>query len=459
MVDNHTSFKRILYLLTDRDCEIGISGRNLSKNTNMKKSIYFSIFVFAASTISTFAQSNPLQPVPTPSRVIVTNTMPPTQPARTPTPTPQYRPAPTSTPIIVGSSIIVGSPAPSQSSNLSYKGLSLAQIKAKIVEAKRYLTARPLTIASVDPVNPTTLIRVAFYDETTRQIDSYVITKDQFLASGIGTMALTANGKQIISRTIRGNGVNTPVTVTDMNGRLHQALVVQYPRETRGVMQEMAYYVSTHPGLVTPEVVGAGRLYVHNVVDIARERLRSSGYFIQPKVADIAERLATVEHVDHQRFRTELQPNIYNDIFTLYALNEGQTYRYSISFAGAGGMVQMIAPTYRMVRARYPNAGLMPDFVEGMRNHVNATQAMLLYMQMTWNDLAASPTISNAMQTGLASQEHLMAAGYNSNPAKLAGYINRGGANWTFLIPRETQIYLQIWNSLERNVSLTPRKQ
>ena len=61
----------------------------------------------------------------------------------------------------------------------------------------------------------------------------------------------------------------------------------------------------------------------------------------------------------------------------------------------------------------------MPDFVEGMRNHVNATQAMLLYMQMTWNDLSASPTITEAMTTGIATQEHLMAAGYNSNPANL----------------------------------------
>ncbi len=425
--------------------------------------MYLSILVFAASTISTFAQSTLLQPVPTPSRVIVTSTLPPTQPARTPTPYPK----PSQTPIVVGSAPITGSPyvppvnsaAPSQASNLSYKGLSFAQIKSKIAEAKRYLTGRPLTIASVEPVNPTKLIRIAFYDETTRQIDSYVITKDQFLDTGTGTVALTTNGKQIISRTVRGNGVNTPVTVTDMNGKAHQPLVVQYPRETRGVMQEMAYYVSTHPGLITPEVVNAGRFYVHNTIEIARDRLRTSGYVIQPKVADIAERLATVEHVDHLRFRTEFQSNIYNDIFTLYALNEGQTFRYSVSSAGAGGMVQMIPPTYRMIRARYPNAGLMPDFVEGMRSHVNATQAMLLYMQMTWNDLAASPTVTQAMQTGIASQEHLMAAGYNSNPAKLAGYINRGGPSWTVLIPRETQIYLQIWDSLERNVSLTPRKQ
>ena len=121
-------------------------------------------------------------------------------------------------------------------------------------------------------------------------------------------------------------------------------------------------------------------------------------------------------------------------------------------------MVQMIPATYRMIRSRYPNAMLMPDFVEGMRHHVNATQAMLLYMQMTWNDLIASPTVINAMQAGIATQEQLMAAGYNSNPARLPGYIDRGGASWTTLIPSETKIYLQIYDSLERAVTMTPRK-
>ena len=69
-----------------------------------------------------------------------------------------------------------------------------------------------------------------------------------------------------------------------------------------------------------------------------------------------------------------------------------------------------------------------------MHNHVNATEAMLLYMQMTWNDLSSNPTIAEAMTSGIATQKQLMAAGYNSNPAKLSGYINRGGSNWTSLI-------------------------
>jgi len=52
----------------------------------------------------------------------------------------------------------------------------------------------------------------------------------------------------------------------------------------------------------------------------------------------------------------------------------------------------------------------------------------------------------------------LMAAGYNSNPARLAGYIGRGGIGWTSLIPRETQIYLQIYSALERAVVIPSRK-
>lgn len=414
----------------------------------MKKNICIGAFVLGALPVSLFAQSSQTQPVPAPGRVVVTNTMPPVQPAKTPPPVVQSAQTPMGTPT-----------QNSQASNLSYKGLSFSQIKARIAEAKRSMQTRPVTTAMTEPLSITSLVRIAYYDWRDKKVDYIVLTKEAFLTPNSPTVAISSNGRQMTSRTLRANGVNTPVVIADETDQSHLPLLVQYPVEKGGRYIETAYYMSTHPGLVTPEVVSAGRFYVQNVVDIAREQLKNKGYFIQAKIADIAERLATVEHVDHLRFRTEFHPNIYNDIFTLYALNEGQTYRYSVSSAGAGGMVQMIPPTYRMVRNRYPNAALMPDFVEGMRNHVNATQAMLLYMQMTWNDLAASPTVSNALLTGIATQEQLMAAGYNSNPAKLPGYINRGGSSWTTLIPRETKIYLQIWDSLARAVALPPRKQ
>ncbi len=390
--------------------------------------------------------------------------MPAIQPPAKPRPIATPAPEPTATPIVVGGPRESVSPeAPSRpaataaNSAAGTRTLGFGAIKSKIAEAKRMLQTRPLPTASVDSSEPLDYVRVAFHDWKSGEIDFVVMSKEAFLAKATPRVIVSQNGRTITAETIRGNGVNTPVTLTDADGTKHLPLLVQYPVIRSGKYIETAYYMSTHPGLVTPEVVNAGKFYVRNVIEIARERLRSKGINITPKIADMAERLAAVEHVDHLRFRTEYHPNIYNDIYTLYALNEGQTYRYSVSSAGAGGMVQMIPSTYRMVRSWHPNVPLNPDFVEGMRNHVNASEAMLLYMKRTWEDLIASPTVARALESRIATPEQLMAAGYNSNPARLAGYINRGGANWTSLIPRETKVYLQIYDSIERHVPMTPR--
>ena len=433
----------------------------------MKKAFFVAILVFIGSTAVNLAQTVQISPTPTrqrvivvganptptvtptPSRVVITNALPSPTPFATP------RPIPARTPIIVGSSNQISPPV--VPTNPMYRSLSFGQLKSRIAEAKRQMQARPLPTALTDTFLVTGVIRIAFYDWKAQKIDYAVMTKETFLAVDTDTTTISSNGKSITIRTIRGNGVNTPIMILDETGQTHLPLLVQYPIEKGGRHVETAFYISTHPGLITPEVVNAGKMYVRNTIDIAREKLREKGIYIQPRIADIAERLSAVEHVDHQRFRTEYHPNIYNDIYALYALNEGDTYRFSVSSAGAGGMVQMIPSTYRMVRSQYYNVNLMPDFVEGMRNHVNAAQVMLLYMQWTWNDLMASPTVSGALESGIATDAQLMAAGYNSNPARLAGYIKRGGANWTTLIPRETKIYLQIYDSMNRFVPATTR--
>jgi hypothetical protein len=82
---------------------------------------------------------------------------------------------------------------------------------------------------------------------------------------------------------------------------------------------------------------------------------------------------------------------------------------------------------------------------------------MLLYMQDTWNDLAANSEVQYALSAKLATQPELMAAGYNSNAARLPLYLRRGGASWRTLIPRETQMYLQIYKNFESLVALKSR--
>ena len=321
------------------------------------------------------------------------------------------------------------------------------------------MQARPMPTAQITgSFLVTDVIRIAYYDYKTADIDYIVMMKTAFLDKNNAEISTTtSNGNLVTVKNIRANGVNTPVMIIDAENKAHLPLLVQYPIERNGAYYETAYYISTHPGIVTPEVVNAGKIYIRNILDTARANLQKKGVFISPQVTDIAERLAVVEHVDHQRFRREYHPNIFNDVFALFALNEGQTYRYSVSSAGAGGMVQMIPWTYNMIRSRHYNVGLIPDFVEGMRNHQNAAQAMLLYMQMTWNDLISNETISGAVAEKIATPAELMSAGYNSNPAKLPGYIRRGGENWRNLIPKETQIYLQINASMDKYVPYLPR--
>jgi hypothetical protein len=393
-------------------------------------------------------------PTPTASKVVVvTNNLPAPTPYRTPSPKPTVTPI--QTPVGVGSQI--NPVTVSRVTPTFYKPLSFGQIKSKIAEAKRQMTARPIPTAMTDSFLMTGIIRVAFYDYVTSQIDYVVMTKPAFLSRNGEIPVTTTNGKLVTVRIVNANYVNTPVMIIDQENKAHLPLLVQYPIERNGTYAETAYYISTHPGIVTPEVVNAGRIYMRNTLDVARESLQKKGIFISPQVIDMAERLAIVEHVDHQRFWNEYHPTLFNEIYALYALNEGQTYRYSVSPAGAGGMVQMIPWTYNMIRSRYYNVGLMPDFVEGMRNHPNAAKAMLLYMQMTWSDLLSSQTVADAIESGIATPAELMSAGYNSNPAKLAGYIRRGGANWKALIPRETKIYLQINAAMDKYVPYIPR--
>lgn len=328
-------------------------------------------------------------------------------------------------------------------------------IQSRISEAERLLRSRPVPTALTSP--SIDLVTLAALDRANSRIHLVTLFKETFLTKGAEVTMTSSFGTPISIRILRANGVNTAVAMFDPQGQSLLPLVVQYPIERGGVFREMAYYTSVHPALFSPDLARNGQSYVRTMVDLAARRLRDKGVFISPQIVDVAERLTIVEHVDHDRFRMENRLALYQEIYSLFALNDLETYRYSVSTAGAGGMVQMIPWTYNLVKQRHPGVGLIPDFVTGMRNHANALQAMLLYMQDTWNDLAANQDVQYALSTKQATQTELLAAGYNSNPARLPLYIRRGGASWRVLIPRETQIYLQIYKNFEGLVPVKSR--
>jgi hypothetical protein len=325
--------------------------------------------------------------------------------------------------------------------------LSPNRIQARIDEAKRMLKSRPHPTAMMTPALDYVTLAATLPDNS--HIHLVRISKEAFLTKGSETSTVSSLGLPVTVRVVRANGVNTAVTIFDDKNRSLMPLVVEYPIERRGVFREMAYYTSAHPSLLSNDLTKAGQLYVNSMVDLAAKRLKDKGFSVTPNLIAIAKRLCIVEHVDHDRFRNENRIALFDEIYSLYALNELETYRYSVSSAGAGGMVQMIPWTYNLMRQRHPGIGLNPDFVLGMRNHGNALEAMLLYMQDTWNDLVADDDVQAAFSAKQVTPTELMAAGYNSNAAKIPGYIRRAGSGWRTLIPRETQIYLQIYQSLD----------
>ncbi len=331
--------------------------------------------------------------------------------------------------------------------------LSPSSIQARITEAERMLKSRPLHTAMTTP--SIEFVTIAALDRNSSKIHLVTISKQTFLKKGSEVTMTSSLGTPLTIRILRANGVNTALTVFTPEGHSLVPLVAEYPIERKGLFLEMAYYTSAHPALLSPDLTRSGQHYVRNMLDLAAKKLKDKGVFISPQIIDVAERLCIVEHVDHDRFKNENRLALYNEIYSLFSLNEIDTYRYSVSVAGAGGMIQMIPWAYNLQRQRYPGVGLIPDFVVGMRNHGNALQAMLLYMQDTWNQLISSEDVQSALNSKIATPSELLAAGYNSNSAKLPGYIRRGGADWKFLIPRETQMYLQIYKSFE---SLVPMK-
>jgi hypothetical protein len=323
------------------------------------------------------------------------------------------------------------------------------RVRTRISEAKRLLAAQPAL--------GTNSVRLAAKDPLTAQIHLLVLPKDTFLTKDAEAAVTTSLGQRVRVRVVRANGVNTAVTVFDGAGHELEPLVVQYPIVRNGGVSEVAYYTSAHPAIESGETAQHGRQYVHNMLDRAAARLEEKGTKIAPDIIDVAEHLCVVEHTDHKRFQTEDRAALFNEINTLYALNVGDTYRYSVSSAGAGGMVQMIPQTYEMVRQLHPEANLNPDFIAGMRDHENALEAMLLYMQDTWNHLSRQTEITRALDSQIATQAELLAAGYNSNPVRLSRYLERGDSNWRTLIPRETQMYLQIYAAVDSLVPMNPR--
>src|SRR5882724_7722486 len=260
------------------------------------------------------------------------------------------------------------SPAAAEASERSVAtALPSTDIFSQISEARRLLSLRQTSGMSRD------LVTIAVLDPKTSEIGVFSLLKSEFLVKDAAVSASMQTGGAVRVHVVRANGVNTALTIADVStGRALVPLMVQYPIVKAGTMTEMAYYTSAHPALLSARVTEAGKTYVRRKLDAAAARLAQDGVPVSGDIVDIAEHLCIVEHTDHKRFMNEDRAVLFPEILSLYALNEGNTFRYSVSTAGAGGMIQMIPQTYNAIRQQHSGVSLQTDFVSGMRDHANA---------------------------------------------------------------------------------------
>src|SRR2546423_3554322 len=274
------------------------------------------------------------------------------------------------------------------------------ELRARLAAARELLKSEQ---ASVGDAGKTVYLAAMEPDSSNVHILS--LSKDSFLTKGAKFDVKSQLGANLRLAIVRPNGVNTAVSITDVqSGQSLLPLMVRYPIERNGAANETAFYVSAHPALISADVAAAGKDYVMTMLDQAATSLADDGVNTAPDIVQIAEHLVLVEHTDHRRFLNEDRAAIYPEILSLYALNQGDTFRYSVSSAGAGGMIQMIPRTYEGIRAHHQGVKLDTDFVNGMQNHANALKAMLLYLNDTWHYLEKNDEVQSALRTGVATK-------------------------------------------------------
>ncbi|HYH84657.1 MAG TPA: hypothetical protein VEX60_04190, partial [Pyrinomonadaceae bacterium] len=253
----------------------------------------------------------PQSPAPRPS---ATQTPAPTTPAQTATPT--------ATQTVTQPPTVTPAPQPFVASAplLPARPLAVSKFRERVTEAQRLLRSR-LTLTSASP--SLAFVTIAALEQDSSKIHTFSVPKERFLTRGTDVVLTTAQGLNVRLQIVRPNYVNTAVTVSEVaTGKQLTPLVVEYPIEKFGKFREMAYYTSAHPALLSPDVTRHGQTYVHNMLNLAAQRLKDKGKIISPELIDIAERLCLVEHVDHDRFRREDRGRIYSEVHALFALNE-----------------------------------------------------------------------------------------------------------------------------------------
>ena len=292
-------------------------------------------------------------------------------------------------------------------------------------------------------VKPNFLLAVE--DLRERKIREVLVTADGRVTEGFDV------------RMVRKNGVGSRFEIAYPENMVVLALRTTV-RAGKNSFKEVVY-TPYSPQIDTPQVREAGLKYLTTQIELARKDLerrqaRLYGFErLQTDVpTDVSLALSIIEHIDPVRFMNcprGRESDLVHEVLTVIGANTCNAYAYSRSSAGAMGLFQIIPPTYKRLRNRYPQAGLIKDFLAGCTDHVNAAKASLLLFD---SDLSDVPHRHLSLLTkDLKTTGMYLAAAYNCGSKRVAKSVKQCGSEWTCHLPLETKIYLDkfyiIWDS------------
>jgi hypothetical protein len=236
----------------------------------------------------------------------------------------------------------------------------------------------------------------------------------------------------------RENGINSDIACVDPAGG--KVVAVKYPVSNEGnrfgpgdpVIE--AIYTPYSGEIKTEAVIKRGIDVQNGFIDRAYKHLRDRGVlsraFPGRRVVDVIPQdilrvLLLNEHIDPGEFKgAAVTKPLVDRVLTVIGTNRDKAYAYSISPAGARGLVQMIPSTYSLLLGRYTSAGLKSNFASAVSDPINAVMAQVLLCDSDWESIRARTDLP-AERVG-----PYLAAAYNGGVGRVLTALSNDEMEW-----------------------------
>lgn len=236
----------------------------------------------------------------------------------------------------------------------------------------------------------------------------------------------------------RENGINSDIAcISPAGGRV---VAVKYPisnersRFGPGDPVIEAVYTPYSAEIKTEEVIKRGIDVKNGFIEKAFARLRERGVlsraFPGQRIVDVIPKdvlrvLLINEHIDPGEFKSAgLTKPLAERVLAVIGTNREKAYAYSISPAGAHGLVQMIPSTYSLLLNRYTAAGLRSNFAQAMGDPINAVMAQILLCDSDWEAIRARSDL------GPDRVGPYLAAAYNGGVGRVLTLLSHSETDW-----------------------------